>query len=184
MDGPVIDPSESFTRFPNQVTQWAAVRTAARWEKKVAGLLADAAVPVYLPLMSRLSVYREKRREVRVPMFAGYVFCSATDFLGNPAVTPGVRAKISQLLRPPDPEALRAELRSIADLLTDRRLVQERLVGDTGDVVRIVGGPLTGYEGKIVRLKPNKWQVVIEVSFLGARMEVEVDERLVEKGRE
>ena len=35
--------------------------------------------------------------------------------------------------------------------------------------------------GRVVRVKPNRWVLVIEVSFLGARMEAEVDERLVEK---
>ena len=33
----------------------------------------------------------------------------------------------------------------------------------------------------VVRVKPSRWQLVLEVSFLGARLEVEVDERLVEK---
>jgi hypothetical protein len=167
--------------FPEHVERWAALRTAARWEKKLAGLLADAGVPVFLPLMTRLAESHGKRRATQVPVFGGYVFCSEPDFLGNPKVTPGTRAKVAQVLRPPDPQKLRAELLSIADLLTDRELVQERLVGGVGDVVRIVGGPLTGYQGTIVRVKPNKWQLVIEVSFLGARLEVEVDERLVEK---
>src|SRR5205085_1901506 len=77
-----------------------------------------------------------------------------------------------------DPGALAAGLRAIAGLLTDRELVQERLAGGVGDVVRIVGGPLTGFTGTVVRAKPNKWQLVLEVSFLGARREVEVDERM------
>jgi transcription antitermination factor NusG len=50
-----------------------------------------------------------------------------------------------------------------------------------GDVVRVVGGPLAGHEGRVVRVKPNRWVLVVEVSFLGARLEAEVDERLVEK---
>jgi len=174
------DPSNP-TAFPEHVTRWAALRTAARWEKKLADLLAGAGVPVFLPMMTRLSTYASKRRAVQVPVFGGYVFCSEADFLGNPRLTPGTRAKVAQVLRPPDPEKLRTELRSIAELLTDRELVQERLVGAVGDVVRIVGGPLTGYQGTIVRVKPSKWQLVLEVSFLGARLEVEVDERLVEK---
>ena len=169
------------TSFPDVPGPWAALRTAARWEKKLADLIAAAGVPVFLPLMTRLTTYRSKRRAVRVPVFAGYVFCSEADFLGNPAITPGTRAKVAQILRPPNPDMLRAELKGIADLLTDRELVQERLVGGVGDVVRITGGPLAGYQGEIVRVKPNKWQVVIEVSFLGARLEVEVDERMVER---
>jgi transcription antitermination factor NusG len=167
--------------FPDDVTRWAALRTAARWEKKLADQLAAAGVPVFLPLMTRLTSYPGKRREAVVPVFAGYVFCSEADFLGSKRLTPGVRAKVAQVLRPPDPERLRAELRAIAELLTDRELVQERLAGGVGDAVRIVGGPLTGYTGTVVRAKPHKWALVLEVSFLGARREVEVDERMVER---
>jgi transcription antitermination factor NusG len=174
-----VDPQQ----FPTDVDRWAALRTAARWEKKLADGLAALGVPVYLPLMTRLTSYKDKRRAVQVPVFGGYVFCSEPDFLGNKAITPGVKAKVAQVLRPPDPAGLKTELAAVADLLTDRELVQERLVGAVGDVVRIVGGPLTGYQGTIVRVRPNKWQVVLAVSFLGARLEVEVDERLVEKSR-
>jgi hypothetical protein len=167
--------------FPEAVERWAALRTAANWEKKLAGLLAGAGVPVYLPLMTRLTEYAGKRREVQVPVFGGYVFCSEPDFLGNRQITPGTRGKVAQVLRPPVPEVLRTELKTLAELLCDRVLVQERLLGGVGGVVRIIGGPLTGFRGTIVRTKPNQWQLVLEVSFLGARLEVEMDERMVER---
>lgn len=180
MANPPLPPIEP-TPFPDTVTRWAALRTAARWEKKLADLLAAAGVPVFLPLMTRLTEYRSKRRAVRVPVFPGYVFASESDFIGNRAVTPAVRAKVAQVLRPPDADGLRAELKGIAALLTDRELVQERLSGAVGDTIRITGGPLVGYEGRVVKAKPGKWRLVVEVSFLGARLEVEVDERLVER---
>jgi transcription antitermination factor NusG len=173
----MLDP----TRFPAAVERWAALRTAARWEKKLADVLAGAGVPVFLPLMTRFTTSHGKRRSARVPVFPGYVFASEADFLTSRRLTPGTRAKVAQVLRPPDPAGLKAELRGIADLLADRQLVQERLVGGVGDVVRVLGGPLAGHEGKVVRVKPNRWVLVIEVSFLGARLEAEVDERLVEK---
>lgn len=169
------------TTFPNSVERWAALRTAARWEKKLAAVLSSSGVPVFLPLMTRFTTSHGKRRRARVPVFPGYVFAAEGEFLGNKRLTPGTRAKVAQVLRPPNADTLRAELRGIADLLTDRQLVQERLVGGVGDVVRVVGGPLAGHEGRVVRVKPNRWVLVIEVSFLGARMEAEVDERLIEK---
>jgi hypothetical protein len=169
------------TPLPPGVERWAALRTAARWEKKLAAVLSAAAIPVFLPLMTRFTTSHGKRRSARVPVFPGYLFASEPDFLASKRLTPGTRAKVAQILRPPDPTMLRTELSGIADLLTDRQLVQERLVGGVGDVVRVVGGPLAGHEGRVVRVKPNRWVLVIEVSFLGARMEAEVDERLVEK---
>ena len=169
------------TSFPHGVERWAALRTAARWEKKLADLLATAGVPVFLPLMTRFTTSHGKRRSARVPVFPGYLFAAENDFLGNMRLTPGTRAMVAQVLRPPDPGTLRTELRGIANLLCDRQLVQERLVGGVGDVVRVVGGPLAGHEGRVVRVKPNRWVLVIEVSFLGQRLEAEVDERLIEK---
>jgi transcription antitermination factor NusG len=169
------------TPFPTTVERWAALRTAARWEKKLAATLAAAGVPAFLPLMTRFTTSHGKRRAARVPVFPGYLFVAEQDFLQSKRLTPGTRAKVAQVLRPPDPAALATELRGIADLLTDRQLVQERLAGGVGDVVRVVGGPLAGHEGRVVRVKPNRWVLVVEVSFLGARMEAEVDERLVEK---
>jgi len=169
------------TSFPATIERWAALRTAARWEKKLAAAMDAAGVPVFLPLMTRFTTSHGKRRSARVPVFPGYLFVSELDFLANKRLTPGTRAQVAQILRPPDPAVLRTELRGIAELLTDRQLVQERLAGGVGDVVRVIGGPLAGHEGRVVRVKPNRWILVIEVSFLGARMEAEVDERLVEK---
>lgn len=169
------------TPFPDSVERWAALRTAAQWEKKLAVLLAAVNVPVFLPTMSRLSIYQGKRRAAEVPMFSGYVFCSELDFLGNKAISPAIKSKVAQVLRPPDPAGLRAELAGIAELLTDRELVQERVAGKVGDVVRITGGPLVGQQGKVTKVRPNKWVLVVEVSFLGAKLEVELDERMVER---
>lgn len=167
--------------LPTPVETWAALRTPARWEKKLAAVLADADVPVFLPLMTRFTTSHGKRRASLVPVFPGYVFCSEDAFLSSKRLTPGTRGRVAQVLRPPDPARLRTELAGIADLLANRQLVQERLVGGVGDAVRIVGGPLAGHEGKVLRVKPNRWVLVVEVSFLGVRMEAEIDERLIEK---
>jgi transcription antitermination factor NusG len=131
--------------------------------------------------LTRFTTSHGKRRGAQMPVFPGYLFCSESDFRNCKRLAPNTRAQIAQLLRPPDPEGLRNELRSLADFLTNRQLIQERLVGKVGDVVRVVGGPLAGHEGRVTRVKPNRWILVLEVSFLGARLEAEVDERLIER---
>jgi len=75
---------------------------------------------------------------------------------------------------------LRVELKAIADLLANRQLVQERLVGKEGERLRLVGAPLVGHE-TVVKIEPNCWRIVLGVSFLGASREVEVDEGMVER---
>lgn len=167
--------------FPERVSEWAALRTAARWEKQLAARLTAAHVPVFLPLMARVSNYAGKRRITEVPIFGGYVFCSAVDFIGNQQLGLEVRSKVAQVLRPSDPRLLRTELKTIADLLTNRHLIQERFIAGVGDAVRIVDGSWRGHQGKVVRTKANRYRLVLEISFIGARREVEIEERMIER---
>lgn len=162
--------------FPDSVRDWVALRTAARWEKQVAALAASATVPVFLPLVTKLTRSAGKLRSAEVPLFPGYVFAGA-GFVGNKAVPQACRNKVAQVLRPTAPETLYAELCEVGLLLRDRELIQERAVGRPGDLVRVVGGPAAGWAGKIVKLKPNRFVVVIEVSLLGDKILVDVDER-------
>lgn len=164
--------------FPESVRDWVALRTSARWEKQVAALVASAAVPVFLPLVNKLTRSAGQLRSADVPLFPGYVF-AGVDFVGNKAVPQACRNKVAQVLRPTLPESLYAELCAVGSLLRDRELIQERFVGRPGDRVRIVGGSMSGFPGKIIRLKPNRFHVVVEVTMIGAKLEVEIDESLL-----
>ena len=165
--------------FPTEVRDWVALRTSARWEKNVSEGVRSAGGFTFLPTVRRVTAYRGKKRMAEVPLFSGYVFTSASRFLDNPAVPKACRAKVAQVLKPSDPVKLREELLKLAGLVTDRKLIQERVVGQPGDRIRIVGGPLVGNEGKIVKLKPNRYAVIIEVSLIGAKLQVELAEGMI-----
>lgn len=166
-----------------QVANWAAIRTAARWEKAIAEQLASVGVPTYLPLMTRVSVSRSKRQTASVPLFPGYLFCGHAEVRACKRIPMACTAKIAQLLAPPDPDRLREELLAVAALLNDRQLVQERVFGTVGETVRLTGGPLAGHLGKILRFIPGSSRVVLEISFLGSRVEATLEDRSVEKAR-
>jgi transcription antitermination factor NusG len=167
--------------FPAKVRRWVALRISARWEKSLAAALERCQVPTFLPLMTKLSIYRSKRQSTEVPLFGGYVFCSELDFRGNKAVPPTVRNRIAQILAPPDPEELRRELLGIAEFLASHRLVQERVYGKPGDVVRVAGGLFAGQVGVIRWLKPEERKIILEIKFLGVQLEVDVEEHLIQK---
>ncbi len=167
--------------LPEHVQNWIALRTSAHWEKQIAESLNRCRVPVYLPLLTKVQIYRSKKRITTVPLFPGYVFCSESDFCGNPAVPQQLRNRIAQIMRPPDYRQLRNELAEVANLLASRRMVQERVYGKTGDAVRIVGSSFAGERGIVRQTKPEKRIVVVEISFLGVRVEIDLDEHLIEK---
>jgi len=175
--------SANLGTFPSEVTSWAALRTSARWEKKIALALKRVGVPVFLPMLTRRVIYPGKTQQSETPLFSGYIFCDEQAFLGNPAVLAANRKQIAQILKPGDSQLLRDELVRVAELVEHHELIQERLYGSPGDTVRIIAGPLSGSQGTVVALKPRKRLIVLEVSFLGARLEVEVEEHQVEKDR-
>jgi transcription antitermination factor NusG len=168
-------------RFDPKVETWVALRTSARWEKKIATLLQSSDVPVFVPLMSRVIQYPGKRQLTEIPLFSGYVFTSESDFIGNAKVPISCRNQVAQVLRPSDPTRLSEELARIADLIQNHQLVQEKIYGQPGERVVIKSGSFAGHEGIILDLKPNKKMLVVEVSFLKCRLEVEIEEHLVEK---
>lgn len=169
----------SYKEFPSHVERWSVLRTRPRWEKQVAGNLADIGMPVYLPLMSRVTAYKGKTQAFDVPLFSGYVFCGDDDFFRNPAISPVCRRRVTQVLRPTDHRKLLEELHEISEVVSSRRLIQERVFGKPGDIVRVVGGPFKGTEGVLRRLNPEKRILVLEISFLGTRVEVDVEEHMV-----
>ncbi len=163
------------------IEKWMVLRTAARWEKKIAHSLADVHIPVFLPTITKKTQYKSKCQTTELPLFSGYLFCSEKDFFQSSHIPQASRKQIAQILKPNDPLQLREELNLIAKLLRDHQLVQQKQYGNPNEIVHIVGGPLIGYEGKILRLKPNKHILILEVTFLGTRIEVEIAEHLLEK---
>ncbi len=85
---------QSMSDLPRHVELWAALRTKARWEKQIAGGLVAANVPVFLPLMTKVTLYRGKRQTRILPVFSGYVSCSVADFVGNPRVPRVIRQRV------------------------------------------------------------------------------------------
>lgn len=169
-----------FTTLDPEVARWTVLRTSARWEKKIAGTLSCCGVPVFLPL-TRAGSNKPKSQQFEVPLFAGYIFCSESHFLGNPNVPSTCRKQIAQVLRPPDPDRLRHELGEIAAFIRDHQLVQEKIYGVKGGKVQVIAGAFSGYDGVILDLIPKKRRVVLEISFLQVRLEVEVEEHVIRK---
>ncbi len=180
--GKAMEPVKDYRLFSTEVAAWAALRTSARWEKKIAEQLIAAGVPAYLPLIERVTQYKGKKVSLEIPMFSGYIFCSAVDFIDNPRIPKASRAKVAQIIRPTHDGQLRDELSQIAHVLTNHGLVQERMFGQPGEVVHILRGPLKGLEGLIVQLKPKRRQLLLRVSMLGTRLEVDISEDWI--GRE
>lgn len=171
----------ALSRFDETVQKWVAARTSARWEKKVAGRLSAAGIPVFLPTWTRVTRYKSRRNVSELPLFSGYLFLDETRLHDLSKLDPATKRYIAQVLKPPDYAVLREELLNLAKVLADERLVQARVYGSPGQAVRITRGSFRNLEGKMVRRNPSTNRFVLSVSFLGLSVEVEVAERAVQR---
>jgi transcriptional antiterminator NusG len=58
--------------------RWYALRTKSRHEKIVRGQLANQGIEPLLPTVKRLSQWKDRKKEIEVPLFSGYCFVRFT----------------------------------------------------------------------------------------------------------
>jgi transcription antitermination factor NusG len=165
--GAVVLPASS--REP----RWYAAYTCAQHEKRVAEQLAKREVEHFLPLYSSVRRWKDRRVRLSLPLFPGYVFIRLAlqdrlcvlqipnvvrliGFGGLPTALPDEEVEI---LRSGLADQLRAEPHPFLTI---------------GRRVRIVSGPLAGFEG-ILRRKKNNLRFVISVELIRSAFAVDVD---------
>lgn len=167
-----VSPSELFSRFaPAQV--WYAAYTCPRHEKRVAAQLREKQVECFLPLYQSIHHWKDRYKQLELPLFPGYVFVSI-DVKDRLRVLqlPGVVRFLTfnGALAPIDPHELEM-LRSVLDENGD---VQPHPYLTVGRKVRILRGSLAGIEGILVR-KRDKYRVVISIDLIMRSVATEVN---------
>ena len=154
-------------------SRWYAVWTRSRHEQVVRTQLDEKHVPAFLPTMRRWSRWKDRKKQIDVPLFPGYVFArfeagerlsvlkcsgvvSIVSFDGEPAPVPD------------------HEIEGI------RTLVESTLPYDpcptikTGTLVEVSHGPLKGVVGRLTR-KGSQARLVLSVELIGQAVSVQVD---------
>ena len=152
---------------------WFALRTRSRHEKKVRERLVGLGIQDLLPLVTRVSHWKDRKKKVTFPLFPGYCFAR---FLwkdrGVILTTPGVVAIVGSGSQP----------ESIPDCEIDalQRLMDGPLAFDPhpflheGMTVEVTRGPLQGVHGMLVR-KAGECRLVIAVHLIQQAAAVEID---------
>ncbi len=155
-------------------TRWYAAYTNARHEKSVAKQAEERRIDCFLPLYKSVRRWKDRKKVIELPLFPGYVFLHIAfkdrlqvlqlpgvvqfvSFNGKPAVLPNS-----------DIEGLRSGLARGAGAEPHPYL-------KIGRRVRVVGGPMAGAEGILVRRK-DKFRVVLSIHLIQRSVAVEVDE--------
>jgi len=157
------------------VPRWYALRTKSRHEKMVRDQLDKQGNESLLPTVKRLSQWKDRKKEIEVPLFSGYCFVRiAQQHKLSVQKVSGVVEVVGGIGRPepiPDEEieALKTLMRSVLPYDPHPYLRE-------GITVEVVRGPLQGVQGILLR-KNNCHRLVISVRLIQQAAAVEIDVR-------
>jgi transcription antitermination factor NusG len=153
---------------------WYAVRTRSRHEKLVARQLLNQGIQSFLPVVTKINQWSDRKKQVEEPLFTGYAFVRlnhSSDDRVRVLRTQGVVNFVGvQGSGVPIPDR---EIENITTLLGSRVSYQERPYLHVGQKVRICGGALDGLEG-ILTAENSDRSVVISIGLIQRSLSVRV----------
>jgi len=158
---------------------WYAVCTRHQHEKTAARNLEYREFEVFLPLFQARHRWKDRIKEVSVPLFPGYLFVreGCKRWLAI-LTTPGVSSIVSC---GDQPVAIPfSEIEGVKRVVESTLRVEPHPFLKSGDWVRVKYGPIAGVEGILLR-KKNVARLVLSVEMLGKSAAVEVDATDVER---
>jgi transcriptional antiterminator NusG len=152
---------------------WYALRTKSRHEKLVRDQLDKQGIQPLLPTVKRLSQWKDRKKEIEVPLFSGYCFVQFSQQERTPVqkIT-GVVEIVGSGSRPePIPEQ---EIEALRRLMTSVLPYDPHPYLHEGMSVEVVRGPLQGVQGILLR-KEKRHRLVLGVRLIQQAAAVEID---------
>jgi len=152
---------------------WYAVYTSAHHEKRVAEQLSIRSIEQFLPLYRSVRKWKDRRVELELPLFPGYVFVRTV--LSNRLQILQVPGVASLVGFAGTPTALpESDIERLKQGLASGVRAQPHPFLTIGRKVRIKSGPLAGVAGILLRRK-NALRVVVSLSLIQRSVALEVD---------
>ena len=159
----------------SEPAQWYAIQTRPRHEKSAAAELEQKGILTFLPLVTQIHRWSDRRQKVVLPLFAGYAFV-------NIAPTPKTRISVlrtngvlsfvgSHNQGAPIPES---QIQGIRSLLANRIPFSPYSFLKVGQRVRIRGGCLDGVEGILIRQNGDQ-RLVLSVDMIQRSLVVSIE---------
>lgn len=153
---------------------WFALQTRSRHEKLVHNDLQRQEIETFLPTIRRLSQWKDRKKTIDFPLFAGYCFARFSLYEKRLTIlqSPGVVRIVGSHGYPePIPDH---EIQSLQILSKNRHPHETYPFLKEGMLAEIVRGPLQGVTGRLVR-HARQCRLVLSISLIQQAVAVEVD---------
>ena len=164
---------------------WYALYVRSRAEKKVVTQLEDIGVEAFLPLVTRIKQWSDRKKKVEEPLFKSYVFVHSTAKQHIPILNVyGVLKFVTfehEAVVVPDNQivAIKRYIDNFDE--KERELTNSEL--QVGDMVRITNGPMQGLKGRLHSVK-DKRQLIVYIEAVGQYLPISIPRAKVERIRE
>lgn len=163
---------------------WYAVQTSYRNEQRVAMGLTSKGFATYLPLLREVHQWKDRRKIVDVPAFGGYLFVHYEPSLKNRVKvleTSGVVRLLGGNHAPS--QVSDVEIEAVRRTLSSGVACDRCDALTPGTMVQVTRGPLTGVQGRLVRVK-NSLRLVVAISVFSQAISAELGLNDVEAVRD
>jgi transcriptional antiterminator NusG len=158
---------------------WYAVYTKPRHERKVNAHLSQEGITTFLPEVERWSRRKDRKKRVSYPIFPGYLFINTELNGGNRLKVIKTKGVIRILGNKGIPTAIpENQIEAIRRIVDNGKEISSYPYMKTGQMVRVMSGPLNGVEGIFVADK-GKGKLIISVDILHRSVSVEIEEAAV-----
>ncbi len=162
--------------------KWYAIYTRPRHEKKVFDQLTEKKIESFLPLITRVRQWKDRKKKVDMPLFNSYLFVhidyknrfsvlqtkgvvKIVNFNGVPAVVPDW------------------QIESLRKMLEHPEKIQLENYIRPGEIVEVIEGPFKGMRG-MVRKTKNQTRLIVTIEGIMQSVSVEIDTDFVKRVEE
>lgn len=162
-----------------QELKWYVMYTRSRAEKKVADMLVEEGVEVYLPMVEELRQWSDRKKKVQKALFNGYVFVKThRNNLWNCLKIPGAVKFVHfsgehAIIRDEDVETIQRVVATGVSIETDGSEIA------LGEKVRVIGGSLEDMVGECIE-KGNKDYFLIRIPGIYQNLLVSIPRKFLQ----
>lgn len=159
----------------NSEKYWYALYTKVNQEFKTADQLTKRAIEYYLPTVTKIKQWSDRKKKITEPVIKGYIFIYADETERLDALTiPSVVRCISENGKPAKIPAWQIEnfklvIESKSDFILYNGLVP-------GQSIEILSGPFKGIKGIVQAINDKKMNLAISIDILNRSLIIQLPE--------
>ena len=160
---------------------WYAIYTRAKAEKKVYEQLNCSGYEAYLPLITTVRQWSDRKKKIKTPLISSYVFIKIEEAKLNHALSVYGAVRVlkylgkNAIVKDQEIEDLRLLLNSDSNVH-----LAEKCNLLNGDEVEVIKGPLVGLKARFIKEK-NKHKIFINIKALNSYFGAEIPLNFVKK---